>query len=328
MGKLSLTLACGAYDRTEALWNGVVQPEGIDLTYLPIQSPPEKFARMVKHHAFDLSEMSGSLYLTQRPKGEFPFIALPIFPSKMFRHGFIFVNTHANIKTPKDLEGKKVGVPEYRQTAAVWIRGILQQEYGVSLNEIHWFEGGMNAPRRPDILDLKPEGPLSLEFIPEGQTLNEMLEKGELDAAIGARKPACLGVASHVQRLFPNYREIERHYYRKTGIFPIMHTVVMKESLYREKPWVAGSMYKAFVEARDWCLDQMQFSGTSRYMLPWLFHDLEEMQELFGPDPWSYGLEANRTALETLVNYLVEQRFLPEAVSLEEMFTPIFTANE
>ncbi|MEE8161792.1 MAG: ABC transporter substrate-binding protein [Acidobacteriota bacterium] len=328
MGKLSLTLACGAYDRTEALWNGVVQPEGIDLTYLAIQSPPEIFARMVKHHAFDLAEMSSSLYFTLRPQGEFPFIALPIFPSKMFRHGFIFVNTQANIKTPKDLEGKKVGVPEYRQTAAVWIRGILQQEYGVSLNKIHWFEGGMNAPRRPDVLDLKPEGQVSLDFIPEGKTLNDMLENGELDAAMGARKPACLGTSSHVQRLFPNYREVERNYYRKTGIFPIMHILVMKENLYREKPWVAESIYKAFVQARDWCLAQIQFSGTSRYMLPWLFDDVEEMLALFGPDPWSYGLEANRTTLETLVNYLVDQRFLPQAGSLDEMFTPVVTVNE
>lgn len=328
MPNLSLTLACGAYDRTEALRNGVVQPEGIDLTYLPIQSPPEIFARMIKHHAFDLAEMSSSVYLTRRARGDFPFLALPVFPSRLFRHGFIFVNTRAKIKTPKDLNGKRVGVPEYQQTAAVWIRGILKQEFAASWEKMHWFEGGVDVPRRKDELDYRPAGPVSLDFIPDGKTLGGMLESGELDALIGARKPACLGRSPHVQRLFPNYREVEREYYRKTGIFPIMHTLVVKESLYREKPWIAKSIYKAFVEAKELCLTKARFTGTMRYTLPWLLADLEEMDELFGPDPWPYGLEANRKTLETLIHFLVDQRFLEKPVTLEEMFTPITLVNE
>ena len=328
MGNLSLSMACGPYDRTEALRSGVVRPEGIDLTYVPIQSPPEIFARMVKNHAFDVAEMSCSLYLTQRAQGEFPFVALPIFPSRMFRHGFIFVNTGAGIRSPKELEGKRVGVPEYRQTAAVWIRGILQHEYGVSLDSIHWFEGGVNAPRQPDELDIRPEGPVSLGFIPQGRTLSDMLEKGELDALIGARRPAALGVSPNVQRLFPNYRDEERQYYRKTGVFPIMHTLVIKESLYREKPWIAESIFKAYVESERWCVTQMRFSGTMRYMLPWLFAELEEMDELFGHDPWPEGLEPNRTTLETLVRFLVDQRFMRNPVSPEDMFAPIVLSNE
>ena len=323
MRKLPLTLACGAYDRTEALRNGVVQPEGIELTYLAIQSPPEIFARMLKHQEFDVAEMSSSHYLICRSKGDFPFVALPIFPSRVFRHGFIFVNTQANIKTPKDLEGKRVGVPEYRQTAAVWIRGILKQEYGAAWENMHWFEGGINEPRHQDVLDLRPEGPLSLQFIGEGKTLSGMLQSGEIDAMIGARNPASLKVSPHVRRLFPNYRETERDYYRKTGIFPIMHTLVMKESLFREKPWVVHSLYKAFVEAKRWGLEQARFSGTLRYTLPWLLADLEELDEVFGSDPWPYGLEANRTTLQTLVDYLVDQRFLRQPVKLETMFTPI-----
>ena len=323
MRKLPLTLACGAYDRTEALRNGVVQPEGIELTYLPIQSPPEIFARMLKHQEFDVAEMSSSHYLICRSKGDFPFVALPIFPSRVFRHGFIFVNTQANVKTPKDLEGKRVGVPEYRQTAAVWIRGILKQEYGAAWEKMYWFEGGINEPRHQDVLDLRPEGPVSLQFIGEGKTLSGMLETGEIDAMIGARNPASLKVSSHVQRLFPNYRETERDYYRKTGIFPIMHTLVMKESLFREKPWVVHSLYKAFVEAKRWGLEQARFSGTLRYTLPWLLADLEELDEVFGSDPWPYGLESNRTTLQTLVDYLVDQRFLRQPVKLETMFAAI-----
>lgn len=328
MANLKLSVGCGPYDRTEALRSGIIQPEGIDLTYVPVQSPPEVFARMVKNHAFDFSEMSTSMYLTLRAKNEFPFIALPIFPSKVFRHGYIFINTKSGITSAKDLEGKRVGVPEYRQTAAIWIRGILQYEYGVDLDSIHWFEGGANAAREPDVLDLRPDREIDIQFIGPEKTLNEMLEAGEIDAMIGARKPFSLDSSPHVARLFPDYREVEKAYYVKTGIFPIMHTLVVDEELYREHPWVAESMYKAFVEARDWCLEQMRFSGTIRYTLPWLFADLDEMEAVFGPDPWAYGLEANRPTLEALVQYLYDQRFLAEKVALEDMFLPIVTSNE
>lgn len=307
---------------------GVVRPEGIDLIYLAVQSPPEIFARMVKTNAFDFAEMSLSHYFISKARGEFPFVALPIFPSRVFRHGFIFVNADAGIRTAKDLNGKRVGVPEYRQTAAVWIRGILQQEYGVSLNSIRWFEGGANAPRqRDEQMDLRPETPASIGFIPDGRTLSDMLESGEIDAMIGARRPASLS-ASQVLRLFPDYREVEREYYRKTRIFPIMHTLVVRESLYREKPWVAESMFKAFTESKHWALTQMRFSGAQRYMLPWLFDDLDEMDELFGSDPWPYGLEVNRKTLQTLMEYLVEQGFIRNGVPLDDLFTPIVTVNE
>jgi len=328
MPNLKLSVGCGPYDRTEALRSGSVQPEGIDLTYVPVQSPPEVFARMIKNHAFDFSEMSTSMYLTLRAKGEFPFIALPLFPSKVFRHGYIFINTKSGIRTAKDLAGKRVGVPEYRQTAAIWIRGILQHEYGVDMESIHWFEGGANAPREPDVLDLRPDRDIDIEFIGPDRTLNGMLETGEIDAMIGARRPFSLDTSPHVARLFPDYREVEKAYYRKTGIFPIMHTLVVNEELYREHPWVAESMYKAFEQAKQWCLEQMRFSGTIRYTLPWLFADIDEMAEVFGPDPWAYGLEANRPTLEALVQYLHEQRFLAEKVALEDMFVPIVTSNE
>lgn len=329
MGNLSLTMACGPYDRFEALCNGVVRPEGIDLTYLAIQSPPEIFVRMLKNAAFDISEMSASIYLTLKAEGNFPFIALPIFPSRMFRHGFVFVNTRSGIKTPKDLAGKRIGVQEYRQTAGIWIRGILQSEYGVSFDAVKWFEGGVNAWRPPDpAMDHRPQKEILIESIAENKTLSDMLAVGEIDAFLGARKPNSLGVSPHVARLFPNYREVEREFYKKTGIFPIMHTLVIKESVYREKPWVAESIYKACVEAKAWCLKQMQFSGAIRYTLPWLLADIDEMAELFGKDPWPYGIEPNRRTLEMLVQYLVNQHFLTRPVRLEEMFAPIVTWSE
>ncbi len=327
MPLLRVTLACGPYDRTEALRTGVVRPEGIDLTYVAIQSPPEIFARMVATQSFDASEMSCAHALIRKGRGEFPFVALPVFPSRMFRHGYIFVNTSRGIRNPKDLEGKRVGVPEYSQTAAVWVRGILQHEYGVALDTIRWVTGGVNAPGRPDALVNSPDGTVSITRVKD-RSLNDMLVNGEIDALIGARRPAAFGRDARVGRLFADYRQREREYYRKTGIFPIMHTLVMREALYREHPWIAESLVKAFVEAKDWCLAQMRFSSTLRYTLPWLHADVEEMAEVFGPDPWPYGLEANRKVLSTLIDYLVEQRLLHRPLALEELFVPITLLSE
>ncbi|MFQ5851532.1 MAG: ABC transporter substrate-binding protein [Candidatus Binatia bacterium] len=322
--KLPLTMACGPYDRTEAIRNGIIKPEGIDLTYLAIESPPVLVDRAVKNKEFDIAEMFLVLYMSLRSQGRFPFVAIPVFPSRVFRHGFIFVNTNSGIKAPKDLEGKHVGVPEFRQTAAVWVKGILQHDYRVDLTTIHWCEGGLNAARQPDMLDLRPEGPFCLEFAPEGRSLDDMLEKGELDAVLSAERPRCFGSSPQVQRLFPNYREVEREYYRKTGIFPIMHTMVLKESLYQEHPWVAQSIYQAMVEAKDWVLDRIRGTGGFlRFMLPWLWDDLKQVDELFGGDAWPYGLEPNRYTLEVLMEYMVEQGLMARQVRLEELFVPV-----
>lgn len=326
MPLLPLTLACGFYDRTDALRTGIVRPEGIDLTYVAIQSPPEIFARMVANQAFDVSEMSCAHSLIRRGKGDFPFVAIPVFPSRMFRHGYIFINTNAGIRTPKDLEGKRIGLPEYSQTAAVWIRGLLQHEYGVRLETVRWTSGGINAPGRPDILVNRPEG-IEIERVKD-RPLNDLLVEGEIDALIGARRPDALGKHPLVARLFPNYRELEREYFRKTRIFPVMHTVVIREALYREHRWIAESLHKAFVEAKTWCMTQIRFSSSLRYTLPWLHAELEEMAELFGSDPWPYGLEANRHVLTTLVQYLVEQRLLTRPIPLEELYVPLTVLGE
>ena len=329
MPLLPLTMACGPYDRMEALGNGQVQPEGIALRYLAIQSPPEIFARMIKTRSFDVAEMSMAHYMIMRHRGDFPYVALPVFPSRVFRHGFIFINKNSGISTPKNLEGKRVGVQEYRQTAGVWQRGILKHEYGVDLDRLHWVEGGVNEPRAPDHeMDLRPAGGLKIEIIPSDRTLNDMLEAGEIDAYFGARRPAAMDRGKNVARLFPDYRAQEKAYYQRTGFHPIMHTLVIREELYQEHPWVPESLYKACEEAKRWALKQMRFSGAQRNMLPWLHEEIAEMDALMGPNPWPYGVPENRKILEAFLSYLVEQHFFEKARPVDEMFTPIVNWSE
>ncbi|MBI3078146.1 MAG: ABC transporter substrate-binding protein [Deltaproteobacteria bacterium] len=317
---LPLTLACGPYDRFRPLMDGAVRPMGIDLRYLPIPSGPEIFARFYKHHEFDVAEFALTFYAILKSQGEVSFTAIPVFPSRMFRHGFIVVREDAKIREPRDLEGKRVGVPEYRQTAAVWIRGMLQHDHGVKLEKIHWLEGGIDKPRQPDEMDVAPAPPFMVEFIKPGQTLSGMLERGELDAYLGSRLPACFGRVPGIQRLFPNPREAECDYYLRTGIFPIMHTLVIRNELLAREPWVAKSLYDACEESKTRCLKDLRFTGASRVMIPWLHADLEEARELFGEDIWPYGVARNRVALEAVAGYLVEQGLAPCFVTPEELF--------
>jgi len=329
VSKLPITFACGPYDRMEALSLGIIQPEGIDLRYIGIQSPPEIFARMIKTRSFDVAEMSMAHYFISRLRGDFPYVAIPVFPSRVFRHGYIFVNKNAGIATAKDLEGKRIGVQEYRQTAGVWVRGILQHEFGIDLDSVKWVEGGVNEPRAPDDdMDIRPTRALNLEIIPSDRTLNDMLEAGEIDAYYGARRPEALDNGKNVARLFPNYRELEKAYYRKTGFHPIMHTVVMREELFREHPWVAESLYKACEASKEWAIKQMKFSGAQKLMLPWLYDEIAEMEELMGKNAWAYGIEANRPILEAFMQYLVDQHFLEKPAPIDDLFTPIISWSE
>jgi 4,5-dihydroxyphthalate decarboxylase len=324
-----LTMACGPYDRMDALAHGVVQPESIALRYIAIQSPPEIFARMIKTRSFDVAEMSLAHYMIMRARGEFPFIAIPVFPSRVFRHGFIFVNKNASIGEPRDLEGKRIGVQEYRQTAGVWIRGILEREYDVDLSAVTWFEGGVNEPRRADQeMDLRPNGSLRLQLIDSNRTLDEMLEKGEIDAYLGARRPVSLNRGRNVTRLFPDYRKREREYFQRRGFHPIMHTLVIREVLHKEQPWIAESLFKACEASKALAIEQMKFSGAQKFILPWLFDEIAEMEELMGPNPWPYGLEANRAILEEFMGYLISERFLEAPHPIDNLFTPIVEWSE
>ena len=322
MGKIRLTLSCWEYDRTRALQEGKVQVEGVDLTYLPLHVE-ETFWRMLRYQDFDAAELSMSSYMMAREKGAPRFIAIPVFPSRFFRHSFIYINTDSGIEGPGDLAGKKVGVPEYQITAAVWVRGLLQHEYGVPPVKMKWFTGGAENPGRQE--KLRPDLPkeIDIQWIGPDRTLSAMLEEGELDALICAHIPSPLVRRSpKVRRLFPNFRELEKDYYRRTKIFPIMHTVALREEVYEKNPWVAQSLCKAFSEAKKICEETMYKYSALKYMLAWSIAEMEEERDLFGNDPWPYGVGANRHVLETLVQYSYEQGLIKKRVDIESLFAP------
>ncbi len=319
--QLALDLACGDYDRIAPLHDGTVRPEGIDLTVIPFERPEEIFWRMLIHGEFDVSEMSLGSYVAGRARGDFPFIAIPVFPSRVFRHSAAYVNVDAGIERPEDLKGKRVGIPEYQMTATIWLRGILEDDYGVRPADLHWLAGGQEHPGRREkvALTLPPE--VRLERIPEDRTLSPMLEAGEIDALFTARMPEPFRRRSpRVRRLFPNYRQVEADYFRRTRIFPIMHTIVIKQAVYEQHPWVAQSLFKAFVAAKARCAEQLYDTGALRYMLPWVMDDYEDARDLMGEDFWPYGLEANRHTLETFVRYSHAQGITSRAVDPAELF--------
>lgn len=317
MAGLPLTLACGDYDRTLALRTGAVRPEGVELTVLTL-SPEEMFYRMARRREFDVSEFSLSTYTVLRGRGE-PLVAIPVFPSFMFRHSSIFVRAAAGIEQPGDLIGKRVGVPKYHMTAAVWIRGILEDEYGVAPKDLRWFEGGEGASVKEVDVTLPPE--IRRQPVPGDRNLGDMVASGELDAFIGARRPAAFdGRPGRVRRLFPDVRRVERAYYEKTGIFPIMHTVVLKEELVREHPWLPRSLYDAFVEAKRLAYQRLEFTAALPVSLPWLVAEAEDTRALMGDDPFPYGVARNRKTLETLAGYTFDQGLAPRRLTVEEMF--------
>ena len=322
MSNLKLTLACWDYDRTRPLIDGRVKPEGIDLD-VKIMRPREMFPRMLEKKEFKVSELSLGSYVTLKGRGSCPFVAVPIALSKIFRHSCIYVRTDAGIKTPQDLRGKRVGTTQLGSTGTVFMNGMMQHEYGVALEDIHWFIGGLDSPTSRPVIALNLPEKVKVDFLPSNQTLEGMLEAGQLDALFALYIPSIFQKGSpRIARLFPNYSELERDYYRRTRIFPIMHTVVMREDVYRQNPWVAGSIYKAFCEARDLAVDGLYDTDALRLSLPWLISHLEETWRVLGKDFWAYGLEPNRPALEAIGQYVYEQGFSPRAVSPDELFVP------
>ena len=316
MANLRLTVACGPYDRTQALIDGAIRPEGIDITYVAVQ-PAEIFWRQLQFQEFDVSEMSMSNYTTLAGKGDSPFIAIPVFPSRVFRHGYFFYNPEKGIKSPKDLAGRRAGVPEYSMTAAVFMRGLLQHEYGVDLKSIKWVQG-----RADRIKHGLPPG-VTVEQGPAGVELGDMLERGEIDWLMTANNPLSFRRGSpKVKRLFPNYIELEKDYYKRTQIYPIMHTVVIKRAIYERDPWVALSLYKAFCAAKDRCYRLLLEAGSPKASFAWLQPMIEEEQRIFGKDWYAYGIEANRPTLEALVQYAHEHGLTPRRLRIEELFAP------
>lgn len=325
MTNLPITFACGFYDRMHALRTGDVKPAGIDLNFIAIDDPRQIFDRMGGGLEFDASEMSLSEHATKLIAGDSPFVALPVPISRLFRHQFIFINAKSGIKTAKDLEGRRVGVPLYVQTAAVYIRGLLQHDYGVDLSTIRWVQGAMEHPGthgKPAVLPLLKA--ISLEQNSSGKSLNQLLEDGDIDAMITATIPEPFGRNPNIQRLFPNFRAVEADYYKRTKIFPIMHVLAIKRSVYEKYPFVATSLYNACCESRALAIAKMRDVGALRYMLPWLVADFHEIDQVFGKDFWPYGVEENRPTLEALITYLHEQAMIPKTIPIEELFVPTY----
>ena len=323
MSKLRLSLGCWNYDRTRGLLEGRIQPDGIDLTYLnmPVE---ETFFRMLRHQEFDVAEMSLSSYAVSLFKEQKNFIAIPVFPSRFFRHSCIYVNTKSGIKEPKDLIGKRIGNPEYQMTAPVWIRGILQDEYGVPCDSPTYLTGGEEEPNRPEKLKLDLPPNIKVQPIGERDTLAAMLRDGTIDGFYTARMPSTYkaGGMGDVRRLFENYMEVEQAYYRKTKIFPIMHTVAIRRSLYEQYPWVAMSLYKAFVLAQRETYEDLYVTAALKAMLPWLTKHVEDARALMGDDYWPYGLAPNRATLATFLRYHHEQGLSKRRLEPEELFAP------
>ena len=322
MGKLKFALACSSYDRVHALIDGTVVPEGIDLNFIPLEVE-EIFWRQLRHQEFDGSEMSFSSYTMARSRGDERFIAIPVFTSRFFRHSCVYVNVHKGISQPGDLKGKTVGVPEYQMTAAVWLRGIFQHEYGIYPRDIHWRSGGEEIPGREEKLVLRLPADVDYKPILRDKALSDMLDKGEIDALLAARTPSCfLRGSPNVRRLFENYAEVEKEYYLKTHIFPIMHAIVIKRAVYEANPWVAMSLYKALLSSKNLTLQKMEHTFALHTALPWLTWYVDEMRKLMGEDWWPYGIEKNRQTIEALCAYSYEQGLSLRHMTIEELFAP------
>ncbi len=321
---LNLRFASGGYDRMEAIQRGLIKPDGIELDFQEINAPRRIFDGMLGDGIFDVSELSSSEFITRTLRGNFPFVGIPVFPSRAFRHGFIFVNANSGIETPSDLEDKLIGVPQHSQTAAVWIRGHLQDDYNVDLSALRWLEGSVEvAGEHAKIETTSPMVAVQLDANETGKSMSDLLASGDIDAILGSRRPQSLGQHPDVVRLFPNYREIESDFYRRTRIHPIMHVIAIRQDFYEKDPWIAASLYQAFDAAKDWALDRLRISAAQHSMLPFMFADMDEVDELFDGDPWPYGIEPNRPTLEALVRHLLEQHFISEAPPIEELFVPV-----
>jgi 4,5-dihydroxyphthalate decarboxylase len=315
VSRLALTFASCRYDRMEAIRDGDVAVEGVDLNCITLKSGRDVFDRMVGGREFDVAELSASEYIGLHGAGDCPFVAIPVFPSRVFRHGYIFINTRSGIRTPKDLEGRRVGLPLYTQTAAIWARGHLQHQFGVDLTSIRWVQGAVEKAGS--------HGKPQIETNDSAEPLGELLARGAIDALIGSRKPDSFRRHPDVARLFPDYRTLERKLYETCKIFPIMHLIAIRRELHERHRWIATSFYKACIESKRAALARMRYAGSLGYMLPWLLAEIEEIDEVFGGDAWPYGIKANRATLQALVQYMFEQYFIAAPIPIEDLFIPL-----
>ena len=320
VAKLKISMGCCDYDRTRALFDGRVQVEGCEVIPVNIE-PEEAFHRAFSFQEFDVSELSISSHTMMTSRGEARYVGIPAFVSRLFRHSGIYIRTDRGIARPQDLAGKTIGLPEYQITANVWIRGILQDDFGLAPSSVHWRRGGVEEPGRLERAPIRLPSDIDLQQVADGKTLSGMLEAGELDGVISARAPSCFERgAPNVARLFPDYRAVEEDYFRRTRIFPTMHIIGIRRELAEQHPWLPVSLFKAFLEARRHSLYELGQIGHLFVSLPWGVSEFHKAKELMGEDYWSYGLEENRHVLETFTRYHHEQGLSARKVAPEELF--------
>jgi 4,5-dihydroxyphthalate decarboxylase len=325
MAKLQITFASCPYDRLNPIIAGRVPIEGCEVNFFPLR-PEELFPRVYHTQDFDVTELSASSHILTSLRGDADYVGIPAFVSRVFRHGDIYIRTDRGIRSPEDLRGRIVGVPEYQMTAALWIRGILSDEYGVKTSDIRWRNGGLQKPGRGERTAISLPDTIELETIGPDKTWSGMLADGEIDALITAVRPQCFSQgAPNVGRLFPDYRAAEEAYYRKTHMFPIMHLMGVRRSLAEAHPWLPGSILKACLQARSIALDEMHSTGMFYAMLPWLSDDLARAEAVMGPNMWPYGATANRKELEAMLRWSHEQGLAPRHGKVEEIFAPGLT---
>jgi 4,5-dihydroxyphthalate decarboxylase len=321
MSLRQITLACEAYDRMRGLRDGSVPVRGVDLNFLPLPVE-ETFYRMLRFREFEAAEMSLSSYVLTLPDG--PFVALPVFPSRVFRHSAIYVREDSELTDPADLAGRLVGVPEYQITAAVWIRGILKDHHGLDPFSVHYRTGGLDSPGRPEKVNLNLPPNIDVQRIPEDRTLSAMLLDGELDAVYSARNPGPFNTPGHggLRRLFKNPTEVERQYVRETGIFPIMHTLVLRRDVYESAPWIAQELLRACTISKSIAAAELAETASLSCMLPWAADHQQTTIDVLGDDWWPYGLEANEPTLRAFLRYSHEQGLASELFEPRSLFVP------
>ncbi|WP_306395680.1 ABC transporter substrate-binding protein [Telluria beijingensis] len=321
MAKLQLSVAMGDYDRTRALLDASVQIDGVDPVYMTL-SPEETFFRAFRNVEFDISEMSFSSYLVKLAAGDCPYVAVPVFLSRAFRHTAIHVRKD-RIKRPQDLKGRRIGVPEYQLTANVWARAILQDDYGVSPADVTWVRGGIDEPGRPEKIKLRLPPDVRMVDAPEGDTISAMLDRGDIDGFMAPRPPGGAAATNpDIGWLFDDPTAEAKDYYKRTGVFPIMHVVGVRKELAAQHPWLPGAVLKAFEQAKAAALDKLADTSATKVTLPFVEEQLKAARESMGHDYWSYGVAPNRATLEAFVRHHHAQGLSARQVAVDEIFHP------
>jgi 4,5-dihydroxyphthalate decarboxylase len=314
-------VAVGNYDRVRPMIDGAVQIDGVDPVFMTL--PPEEiFFRAFRGQDFDICELSMSSTTVKTAAGNCPYVGVPAFVSRAFRHNSIWVRTD-RIKSPADLKGKRVGLPEYQLTACVWARVMLEDDYGVKPSDITWVRGGIEDPGRPEKITIKLPDGVRMEDAPEGSTISQLLERGEIDGFIAPRVPSLAGRSSpNVGMLFPDPIAASKDYFKRTGIFPIMHITGIRRSLVEQHPWLPAAVFKAFSQSKEKCLEALEDTAATKVTLPFVEDQLRLAREFMGHDFWSYGLEANRKVLETFLRFHHKEGLSSRLVAPEELFHP------